>query len=206
MRPLTQQAAARPTLRRPFAMFSSYDTTIFAPQKYSAMRYRAMGGGIRYVGTFGLAPCVGFVVYNPGTKSGMVCHFDSDGALGGTAHHAPAVADALLAEFIQKAGRIGLRAWIVQGTMDDNSSRTMFGSLFDACENQGISNVELCASSTGDIVLDLQTGSLFDIRYAGASINNQFRMLSLLRRSSRGQIDVFRLQSPLTQAHSYQAP
>ncbi|XXT21170.1 hypothetical protein WME94_06330 [Sorangium sp. So ce429] len=181
------------------------EQVIFAPQKYATFRFN-YDTGIRYIGTWGLAPCVGLVLYDATSCSGMVSHFDSDAAELSSRNSARHVAEGLFREFRAGAGRNPSAAYIVQGTAYDVEGVTTKATLFTVCEDYGLTP-ELVTSRSGDLILSLRTGALFGINYnLGVSPQHWVRLAIAMNRSSNGAIKTVRLETPVTVAARYAAP
>jgi hypothetical protein len=112
------------------------------------------GGGVRYIGTKGLAPCVALVLR--AGMVGMVAHFDSD-----CENNAEEIGGRLLARMM---GRGIEGCWVVRGTAKGPEPDSLVNSLSNACQVPA-PNPQIVQSEGGDIYLDLQDKNLYDATF-----------------------------------------
>lgn len=126
----------------------------WVPQGFAGfLEYEA--GKVRYIGTWGLAPCVAFVLR--AGNVGMVAHFDS-----ACVNNAVEVGKRLLARMM---GRGIQGCWLVKGTQGGDEPQELLDRLSNACQPPA-PDPEIVQSAGGDIYLDLQTRDLYDATFA----------------------------------------
>ncbi|MCP4634707.1 MAG: hypothetical protein GY855_17395, partial [candidate division Zixibacteria bacterium] len=161
------------------------------------------GKGTSSIGTFGVGPCIGFVLHESGTNSGMVAHFDSDAT--GPVHNALIVAQDLYSEFKKHAGD-KVQTYIVIGSGPDISTDTIARTLYTVCENNGMDPI-LTKADSGDFFLSLKTGKLFALNiWGGPTPDKQFTKYMDKISLKPENYKICRLQVPIKQASVYQAP
>lgn len=155
--------------------------SIWVPQKYAGFVAHSEEGRMkRYLGTFGMGPCIALVFYDIQTRSGMVAHFDSDGAKAG-----PYNAKNLALKLSNSFKKIivlakHFKVWVVLGSAPDivpgpqfrkGSTPAVVDAINDVftnmpCKNKACNSgcsYEKYKSFTGDILLDLTDGNLYEI-------------------------------------------
>lgn len=187
------------------------DQILFAPQKYAVAGYKYGGAGIRYLATWGMAPCVGFAAYEPQSKSGVVAHFDSDATDATSEFYALNVGSDLCRQLIKGSGNNSISVTIVHGSSPDGTSTQIANLLSKATSGFG-ATADVVQSQTGDFAMSLNTGKLVGFHFSQRNEQNPektaqmwFSAAITLRKSSGGQIDVYKIRRPLMPASTFDA-
>ncbi|WDE07019.1 hypothetical protein SG34_009085 [Thalassomonas viridans] len=176
------------------------ENSIFTPQKHVVFTFGAISDA-PFIGTTGMAPCVGFAVYHKASRSAAACHFDSDG-VGTGKFDAYEVGCAVLDRFKKGIGQNITKACIVLGSGPDETSDALVSYLADACEDKGVT-AEYYRAGMGDWGIQTSTGKMFGCAVPGIDYNGDkdklnFKTIAMRSKGSPDKVVISRLEKPLT--------
>jgi len=183
--------------------FTKFDmeNALLTPQKHVVFAFGGNIADVSFIGTTGMAPCVGFCLYHKDTLSAAACHFDSDAAAS-SKFEAYDVACSVIERFQKDAGKKGIKARIIIGSSPDDSSDTIIGFLADACEDYDI-DTEFYRAGTGDWAVQTLSGKMVGCAVPGFSYSGDnnavnFKSLAMRSKASPSTVVISRLEMPLT--------
>ena len=183
----------------------SMENSIFTPQKHVVFTFGAVPEA-PYLGTTGMAPCVGFALHHKASRSAAACHFDSD-AVGTSKFDAYEVGNAVINRFIKGVGQTIDKACIILGSAPDETSDKLVSYLGDACEDHGIT-IEYYRAGMGDWGLNTATGKMYGCAVPGLDYNGDkgkvcFKSIAMRSKGSPDKVVISRLETPLAATLKY---
>ena len=169
---------------------------------------------ILYLGTSGMGPCVGFFLFDIGTRVTLVSHFEST-SLNDDEHNCYRVAVELTSMFLEQVNRYDpvsyFRCWIVFGSAPEDTSleiaerfKFLYKVTARAAEGSELVNQEeggITQAMSGTMVLDTRVGNLYSVTGSARQLEGDMRNVNNFQGWTTNNRDcgaLLNLEVPLT--------
>lgn len=167
--------------------------SLLVPQSYGVYLPPERAASYRYIGTVGMAPCVGAVIVLSNGEA-FVAHFDSDNLKGGEYAARAVIREVMDVFYFANSDGVG---WIVPGPTGDQG---LTSQLRAEINGVGIPTATI-ASPSGDFVVEVRNPT--NIRFG---VLNELSQPQLFEKYKRDGLSLFKLKTPLQDALEYSVP